>query len=79
MHPTIHQDLMQARVTDLHRQAHRDAQARAASQARRARAPQRRHQVRELSAVMARRVLIALSGAAPSRRLAGTDSHRRWP
>lgn len=65
MHPIIHSDLMQARVADLHRQAHRDAQARAASQARRARVPQRRHRVRGLSAVMARRVLTTLGGDSP--------------
>jgi hypothetical protein len=36
MHPTIHRDLMQARVTDLHRDAERDRLAQAASRARRA-------------------------------------------
>jgi hypothetical protein len=33
MHPTIHRDLMQARVADLHRDATRDRLARAASRA----------------------------------------------
>lgn len=62
MHPEIHYQLAQARVADLHRQAQRDDQARAASQARRA--AQRRHPVRGLPAVMARRLLTAL-GATP--------------
>ncbi len=49
MNPIIHHDLMQARVADLHRQARRDAQARAASQACRTRTPQRTHRVRGLT------------------------------
>lgn len=65
MHPELHYQLAQARVADLHRQARRDAQARVASQARRARAPQRRHPARMLPAVMARRVLAALGGGSP--------------
>jgi hypothetical protein len=64
MNPIISHDLMQARVADLHRQARRDAQARAASQAHRTRTPQRRHHVRGLAAVMARRVRTALGGTA---------------
>ena len=65
MHPAIHCDLAQARIADLHRQAQRDARARAASRARRARTPQRRHPVRGLPAVMARRVLAVLGGGRP--------------
>jgi hypothetical protein len=64
MKPTIHHDLMQARITELHRQARRDAQARAASQAHRTRTPQRTHRVRGLTALMARRVRTALGGPA---------------
>ena len=64
MNPIIHHDLMQARVADLHRQAHRDAQARAARQACRTRTPQRTYRVRGLTALMARRVRTALGGAA---------------
>jgi hypothetical protein len=64
MNPIIGHDLMQARITDLHRQAHRDAQARAARQACRTRTPQHRHHVRGLTAVMARRVRTALGGTA---------------
>lgn len=65
MYPELHYQLAQARVADLHRQAQRDAQARAAIQARRARAPQRRHPARKLPAVVARRVLTALGGGIP--------------
>jgi hypothetical protein len=64
MNPIIHHDLMQARITDLHCQAYRDAQARAASQACRTRTPQRTHRVRGLTALMARRVRTALGGTA---------------
>ena len=64
MNPIIGHDLMHAQITELHRQAHRDAQARAASQAHRTRTPQRRHHVRGLTAIMARRVRTALSGTA---------------
>ena len=64
MNPIISHDLMQTRITDLHRQAHRDAQARAARQACRTRTPQRMHRVRGLTVVMARRVRTALGGTA---------------
>jgi hypothetical protein len=64
MNPIIHHDLMQARVADLHRQARRDAQARAASQARHARTPQPTHRVPGLTALMARRVRTVLGGTA---------------
>jgi hypothetical protein len=64
MNPIIGHDLMKARITDLHRQAHRDAQARAASQAHRTRAPQRTHRLRGLTALMPRRVRTALGGIA---------------
>ena len=65
MNPIMYYDLMHARVADLHRQAHRDAQARAASQAHRARTAQHRHPVRRLPAVMARRMRTALGGGTP--------------
>jgi hypothetical protein len=64
MNPIIGHDLMQARVADLHRQAHRDAQAHATRRARRARAPQRTHHVRGLTALIPRRVRTALGGTA---------------
>ena len=51
MHPAIHHDLAQARIADLHRQAQRDALARAARRARHARALHS-HRGRELPAVM---------------------------
>jgi hypothetical protein len=62
---SIHYYLAQARIADLHRQAQRDALARAASQARRARTQRRRHPVGALPGVMARRVLTLLSGGSP--------------
>jgi hypothetical protein len=65
MCPALLYYLAQARITDLHGQAHRDAQARASSQACRARTPQRGHRVRGLTAVMARRARTALGGGSP--------------
>jgi hypothetical protein len=65
MNPIIHHDLMQSQVADLHRQAHRDAQARAASQAHRPRTVQHGHPVRRLPGVMARRVRTALGAGTP--------------
>ena len=59
MRPAIHHDLAQARIADLHRQAQRDALARAARQARHARAPYS-PRGRVLLAVVVRRVLIVL-------------------
>ncbi len=64
MNPIIHHDLMQARVADLHLQAHRDAQARAARRACRTRTPQRKHRMRGLTTLMARRVRTVLGGTA---------------
>jgi hypothetical protein len=63
MHPTIHEYLAKTRTADLHRQAQRDALARAASKGRRASAQQRSHRLRRFPAVMARRVITALSGS----------------
>jgi hypothetical protein len=57
--------LAQARITGLHGQVHRDAQARATRQARCTRTPQRGHRVGGLTAVMARRVRTALGGGSP--------------
>lgn len=65
MNPIIHYELMQAHVADLHHQAHRDAQARAASQAHRARTALLRPPGRRLPTVMARRVRTALGGGTP--------------
>ena len=62
MNPIIHRDLMQARIADLHRQAHRDAQARAAHHAHRARTAQHSHPVRRLPTIVVRRVRTALGG-----------------
>jgi hypothetical protein len=60
MYPIMRHELMQARVADLHRQAQRDAQARATRQARRAQAHQHRQPGQALPALMARRLRTAL-------------------
>ncbi len=65
MCPALLYYLAQARITDLHGQTHRDAQARAARQTHRTRTPQRTHRVHGLTAVMARRVRTALGGGSP--------------
>ena len=64
MCPALLYYLAQTWAADLHRQAHRDAQARAASQAPRTRTPQPRHRVRGLRALMARCVRTVLGGTA---------------
>jgi hypothetical protein len=63
MHSEIQHYLAQAQIADLHRQAQRDALARAASRARHARAQQPSHPVRGLPAAIARRVHAVLAGA----------------
>ena len=62
MNPIIHRNLKRALITDLHRQAHRDARARTASQAHRVWTAQHRHPVRRLPVAVARRVRTALGG-----------------
>lgn len=62
MHPIIRDNMMQARVTDLHRQAERDRVAQAASRAGRAgRQERRRAGLRHTTAVLARRMLTRLT------------------
>jgi hypothetical protein len=63
MHPTTAEYLAKARIADMHRQDQRGALVRAASKARRAPAQQRSHRLRGFPAVMARRLLDALSGS----------------
>jgi hypothetical protein len=58
MYSALSYDLMQARVADMHRQAQRDALARAA---RGVRQPQSGHPARSLPAVTARRELAVLT------------------
>jgi hypothetical protein len=58
-------DLAQARIADLHRQAQRDALARAAHRDRRPRVHPRSHPVRGLAAVLARGVLNLLGASSP--------------
>jgi hypothetical protein len=60
MHPTIHRDLMQAPVTDLHRDAKRDQLAQAASRARRARRKHGRHSGLSHPATMLMRRALAI-------------------
>jgi hypothetical protein len=63
MYPLSSYELAKTRAADLHRQARRDALARAARQARRAPAHQRSHRLRGFPAVTARRVITALTGS----------------
>jgi hypothetical protein len=65
MPPAILYPLAQTHIADLHRQARRDAPARAASRARRTRTPAPGHRDRGLAAVMARRMLTVLGGGTP--------------
>jgi hypothetical protein len=66
MHPTMQYQLMNARVDDLHRQAHRDAQARAAIQRRRAQAHRRARFVLGRAVTVVARVLTVGGGRSPS-------------
>jgi hypothetical protein len=63
MPPAILYRLAQTRIADLHRQARRDAPARAAIRARRTRTP--RHRDRGFPAVVARRAFAVLGGGSP--------------
>lgn len=65
MPPAILYRLAQTRIADLHRQARRDAPARAAGRARRTRTFMPGHRDRGLAAVVARRVLAVLGGGSP--------------
>jgi hypothetical protein len=65
MCPALLYYLAQTWATDRYRQTQHDRPARAANQAGRTRRPQRTHRVRGLTAVMARRVRIALGGGSP--------------
>jgi hypothetical protein len=60
MHPLISYELAKARVSDLHRQAQRDALARAAHRARRARTRRPGHPAPGHPSVAVRRLLTAL-------------------
>jgi hypothetical protein len=64
-HPTIHQQLAQARLADLHHHAQRDALARAARQERRPRPHRPRHRLPALRIAAARQVLAALGTRSP--------------
>jgi hypothetical protein len=74
MHPAIQYDVARARIADLHRQAQRDALARAASRARHARAHQRSHPARGSWAAIARRALAPLAAARGRRTAAQAQS-----
>jgi hypothetical protein len=65
MRPAFPYYLVQAWTADRYRQAQRGAPARAASRARHTRTPRRRHRVRGLPAVVARRMLTVLDGGSP--------------
>jgi len=65
MHSVILYYVVQAQAAELHRQAQREAPARAAGRARHMRTSQRGHRVRGVSAVVARRMLTVLGGGSP--------------
>jgi hypothetical protein len=60
MHPTIYQQLTQARIAELHRQADQARLARAARREHRAQRPQPSHRVPALRAAVTRQVLAVL-------------------
>jgi hypothetical protein len=70
MHPIITRDLMNARTSDWHRQAERDALRRAARQARQARQAPAKHSTlftpAHTTAALIRRVLTLLGTRKPS-------------
>ena len=57
--------VVRAQAAELHRQAQREAPARAASRARRTRPPRRGHRARGLPAASARRLHTVLGGGSP--------------
>jgi hypothetical protein len=63
MNPTIHHELMKARIADLHRQAARDRMARAATRARRARTPNGSLPAPARTVTVLARVMVAALGA----------------
>jgi hypothetical protein len=66
MHPIIRDNMMQARVADLHRQAERDRAAQAASRAgRTGRQERRRAGLHHTATVLARRMLTRLAARSP--------------
>jgi hypothetical protein len=64
-HPTIGNQLAQAKIADLHRQAGRDGLARAARQARRARTHRLRHRLPVPRVAVPRQVLAVLGTRNP--------------
>ena len=65
MHSVILYYVVQAQAAERHRQAQRDAPARAASRARHTRTPRRGRRAHGLPAVAARRVRTVLGGGRP--------------
>jgi len=65
MHSVILYYVVQAQAAERHRQAQRDAPARAASRARHTRTPRRGRRARRLPAVAARRVRTVPGGGSP--------------
>jgi hypothetical protein len=65
MHPTIHQQLAQAKIAELHRQAGHARLARAARQGRRARRHQPRQRLPVLRGAVTRQVLAVLGTRNP--------------
>jgi len=65
MHSVILYHVVQAWAAELHRQAQREAPARAAGRARHMRTSQRGHRVRGVPGVVTRRILTVLCGGSP--------------
>jgi hypothetical protein len=65
MHPTLSCELAKARIADMHRQAQRDALARAARRARRRRPDQPALPALKIRAAVTRRLLTALGARTP--------------
>jgi hypothetical protein len=65
MHSVILYYVVQAQAAERHRQAQRDAPARAASRARRTQPPRRGNRVPTLPAAAARRLRTVLGGGSP--------------
>jgi hypothetical protein len=63
MNPIIHQELVKARIADLHRQAARDSMARAATHARRARTQNGSLPAPARTGTLLARLMIAVLGA----------------
>ena len=74
MRPRFHDELKEARIADLHREAERDRLIRASAQARRARKEHGRHPASGAAGVFARRLLIILGARTMTAASQGTGA-----